>query len=344
MRVHRVGICGTDIGGYLGKMPFFQLPAHSRPRARRRGARGRRRRDERQARRPLRRRALHQLPEMLRLPARPHQLLREPQDARRDVRRRPAERIILPARKLHVASQAHARATRAGRDARHRLPRGRSRQSAARRERAHHRRGADRPFRARVRQARRRAAHRHGHRRERGSPSCARRWACRTRSSSRGDESDIKAARQSTNGQLADVVIDATGSNKSMVRSAGVRAFAGRLVYVGITQQKVEFPHAPFLHRRELTIMASRNALAAISPASSSSSRTARSTPSRGSRTTQLRRNARHFPDVAEARDRRDQGGRPRQSMNLLELLEQAGRWLVPGMCGALRSARQRIR
>ena len=26
VRVHRVGICGTDISGYLGKMPFFQYP------------------------------------------------------------------------------------------------------------------------------------------------------------------------------------------------------------------------------------------------------------------------------------------------------------------------------
>ena len=26
VRVHRVGVCGTDIGGYLGKMPFFTYP------------------------------------------------------------------------------------------------------------------------------------------------------------------------------------------------------------------------------------------------------------------------------------------------------------------------------
>ncbi len=26
MRVHRIGICGTDISGYLGKMPFFSYP------------------------------------------------------------------------------------------------------------------------------------------------------------------------------------------------------------------------------------------------------------------------------------------------------------------------------
>src|SRR6195952_4724515 len=26
VRVHRVGVCGTDISGYLGKMPFFSYP------------------------------------------------------------------------------------------------------------------------------------------------------------------------------------------------------------------------------------------------------------------------------------------------------------------------------
>jgi 2-desacetyl-2-hydroxyethyl bacteriochlorophyllide A dehydrogenase len=65
-----------------------------------------------------------------------------------------------------------------------------------------------------------------------------------------------------TNGQLADVVVDATGSNHSMAAALGYCAFAGRLVYVGITQQEISFLHAPVLHRRELTIMASRNALA----------------------------------------------------------------------------------
>lgn len=77
----------------------------------------------------------------------------------------------------------------------------------------------------------------------------------------RGDESDIKAVAEMTNGQFADVVIDATGNNKSMVRAMEFASFAGRVVFVGITQQNLEFPHAPFLHRRELTIMASRNAL-----------------------------------------------------------------------------------
>ena len=26
VRVHRVGICGSDISGYLGKMPFYIYP------------------------------------------------------------------------------------------------------------------------------------------------------------------------------------------------------------------------------------------------------------------------------------------------------------------------------
>src|SRR3954464_12793194 len=26
VRVHRVGICGSDISGYLGKMPFYSYP------------------------------------------------------------------------------------------------------------------------------------------------------------------------------------------------------------------------------------------------------------------------------------------------------------------------------
>lgn len=77
----------------------------------------------------------------------------------------------------------------------------------------------------------------------------------------RGDDSDRKSLSEITNGQLADVVIDATGSHKSMVRGMDFAAFAGRVVFVGITQQNLEFPHAPIVHRRELTLMASRNAL-----------------------------------------------------------------------------------
>jgi alcohol dehydrogenase len=77
-----------------------------------------------------------------------------------------------------------------------------------------------------------------------------------------GGEADALAALSAiTNGQLADVVVDATGSNASMGGALAYCSFASRLVYVGITQQEVSFLHAPILHRREVTIMASRNAL-----------------------------------------------------------------------------------
>jgi len=55
--------------------------------------------------------------------------------------------------------------------------------------------------------------------------------------------------------------VDATGSNKSMGHALNYCAFKGRLVYVGITQNEISFLHAPALHRRELDIRASRNAL-----------------------------------------------------------------------------------
>jgi alcohol dehydrogenase len=76
----------------------------------------------------------------------------------------------------------------------------------------------------------------------------------------RGDETDLKALTMLTNGQLADAVIDATGNNYSMARALEFAAFAGRVVFVGITQKNLGFPHAPVMHRRELTLLASRNA------------------------------------------------------------------------------------
>ena len=78
---------------------------------------------------------------------------------------------------------------------------------------------------------------------------------------SRGDGSELTALDAITNGQLADVVIDATGSHKSMSTALNYCAFGGRLVYVGITQQELSFPHAPIMHRRQLSLLASRNAL-----------------------------------------------------------------------------------
>ncbi|TAE73410.1 MAG: zinc-binding alcohol dehydrogenase family protein [Verrucomicrobia bacterium] len=77
----------------------------------------------------------------------------------------------------------------------------------------------------------------------------------------KGDGSELAELEALGSGQLADVVIDATGSAISMSNCFQYAAFTGRVVYVGITTQELKFPHAPVFHRRELTLMASRNAL-----------------------------------------------------------------------------------
>jgi alcohol dehydrogenase len=79
-------------------------------------------------------------------------------------------------------------------------------------------------------------------------------------------EADLEGVREATGGQLADVVIDATGSAASMSQCFDFAAFTGRVVYVGITTGSLSFPHAPLFHRRELTLLASRNALPADFP------------------------------------------------------------------------------
>jgi 2-desacetyl-2-hydroxyethyl bacteriochlorophyllide A dehydrogenase len=76
-----------------------------------------------------------------------------------------------------------------------------------------------------------------------------------------GTAADAEALRELTDGRMAEVVVDATGSHQSMSAALELCSFGGRLVYVGITQQSLSFPHAPVMHRRELSILASRNAL-----------------------------------------------------------------------------------
>lgn len=76
----------------------------------------------------------------------------------------------------------------------------------------------------------------------------------------KGDGSELEALRQVTQGALCPVVIDATGSNRSMSNALNYVGFAGRLVYVGITTSEVSFGH-PLMHRREMALLASRNAL-----------------------------------------------------------------------------------
>ncbi|MEI7920693.1 MAG: zinc-binding alcohol dehydrogenase family protein [Planctomycetota bacterium] len=75
------------------------------------------------------------------------------------------------------------------------------------------------------------------------------------------DENLAKNLTELSGGHLPDVVIDATGHTGSM--SNGYELIAnggGRLVYVGITTDEVKFRHAVF-HRPEGTLLCSRNAL-----------------------------------------------------------------------------------
>jgi len=71
-----------------------------------------------------------------------------------------------------------------------------------------------------------------------------------------------KDLRDLTDGHLPDVVIDATGNNTSMSNAFGLVAPGGKLVYVGITTEEVKFRH-PVFHRPEGTLLCSRNALPA---------------------------------------------------------------------------------
>jgi alcohol dehydrogenase len=72
---------------------------------------------------------------------------------------------------------------------------------------------------------------------------------------------DVKALADLTGGKLGNVVVDATGSARCMNASYNFVGFAGRLVWVGITQDDLHFTQ-PLMHRREMTFLASRNALA----------------------------------------------------------------------------------
>jgi 2-desacetyl-2-hydroxyethyl bacteriochlorophyllide A dehydrogenase len=70
----------------------------------------------------------------------------------------------------------------------------------------------------------------------------------------------IEAVRQLYPDELPPIVIDATGHAASMEAAFRLVAHGGRLVFVGLVQSQVSFDDPDF-HRRELTVLASRNAL-----------------------------------------------------------------------------------
>jgi alcohol dehydrogenase len=77
---------------------------------------------------------------------------------------------------------------------------------------------------------------------------------------SRGDGSAIAAVEELTGGNFAGVVFDATGSAQSMSEAFQFAGHTGKIVFVGIVNSDVSF-FDPLLHRREITLLASRNAL-----------------------------------------------------------------------------------
>lgn len=70
------------------------------------------------------------------------------------------------------------------------------------------------------------------------------------------------ALRELGGGELPAVILDATGNPASMQGAFGLVGHGGRLVFVGLYPGDITF-HDPDFHRRELTLLASRNALPA---------------------------------------------------------------------------------
>jgi 2-desacetyl-2-hydroxyethyl bacteriochlorophyllide A dehydrogenase len=62
-----------------------------------------------------------------------------------------------------------------------------------------------------------------------------------------------------TDGDMPTVIIDATGSPKAMESTIGWLAHGGRIVFVSVVKADISF-HDPEFHKRETTLMGSRNA------------------------------------------------------------------------------------
>lgn len=69
----------------------------------------------------------------------------------------------------------------------------------------------------------------------------------------------LSRLRESLAGELPTAVFDATGNPKSMMKAFEYVAHGGKLVYVGHFPGDITF-HDPDFHRREMTLLASRNA------------------------------------------------------------------------------------
>jgi len=75
-------------------------------------------------------------------------------------------------------------------------------------------------------------------------------------------EDNAERLRELTSGDMPTAVFDATGNRQSMIEAFNLVAHSGRLILVGLMLGDVSF-HDPDAHRRELTMLCSRNATAA---------------------------------------------------------------------------------
>src|SRR5205085_8626198 len=65
--------------------------------------------------------------------------------------------------------------------------------------------------------------------------------------------------KEITNGDMPTVVIDATGNLKAINNAISYMAHGARYVLVGLQKSEISFSHPEF-HKREATLMSSRNA------------------------------------------------------------------------------------
>jgi threonine dehydrogenase-like Zn-dependent dehydrogenase len=70
----------------------------------------------------------------------------------------------------------------------------------------------------------------------------------------------LEALKQITNGDMPTVIIDATGSLRAINNAFQYLGHSGRYVLVGLQKNEISFSHPEF-HKRESTLMSSRNAL-----------------------------------------------------------------------------------
>jgi 2-desacetyl-2-hydroxyethyl bacteriochlorophyllide A dehydrogenase len=72
------------------------------------------------------------------------------------------------------------------------------------------------------------------------------------------EDPELELARL-TEGDFPQVVYDATGNKNSMMNAFNFVSHGGQLIYVGLVKEEISF-HDPEFHKREMSLLASRNA------------------------------------------------------------------------------------